>query len=266
MNPEWHDFIQRHMAGTMSDEEELVLQMGMKTSAQLRALYLDYMNLDVSLEAAAGAAEMTRLTRDPAPEPAKAHVIPSWRALAALSIVILLAAAWVLHLASSPKVSVPRSIAAVKDARGANGGFRSLSLIPHGLHPGSVAYADRPHVWESSEGRSFPASLMNADVVRTPQFERATPDALLEITLARPAQLFILMPRREPPPAWLAASFTRTGEAVELLEVKSPNRSRQSFDVWKRTVAQAGVVTLGPASRFTDGRAVVMYGIAAKAL
>ena len=58
MNTDWHDIIQRYIAGTLADEESAALQDALKADAELRALYLDYMNLDVALEAAAGAAEM----------------------------------------------------------------------------------------------------------------------------------------------------------------------------------------------------------------
>lgn len=53
----WDDLIQRYMAGTTTTEETTELQDALKANAELRALYLDYMNLDVALEAKAGAAE-----------------------------------------------------------------------------------------------------------------------------------------------------------------------------------------------------------------
>ncbi len=49
MNHDWHDLIQRYIAGTLSDEEALALQNALKSDAGLRVLYLDYMNLDVAL-------------------------------------------------------------------------------------------------------------------------------------------------------------------------------------------------------------------------
>ncbi len=58
MNTDWHELIHRYIAGTTSAEETTALQEALKTDANLRALYLDYMNLDVALEAKAEAAEM----------------------------------------------------------------------------------------------------------------------------------------------------------------------------------------------------------------
>jgi hypothetical protein len=49
MNHDWHDLIQRYIAGTLSDDEALALQNALKSDDDLRALYLDYMNLDVAL-------------------------------------------------------------------------------------------------------------------------------------------------------------------------------------------------------------------------
>lgn len=49
MNLDWHDLIQRYTAGTLTDDESLALQNALKSDKDLRALYLDYMNLDVAL-------------------------------------------------------------------------------------------------------------------------------------------------------------------------------------------------------------------------
>ena len=54
MNHDWHDLIQRYIAGTLADHDALALQDALKSDEDLRALYLDYMNLDVALEAHAG--------------------------------------------------------------------------------------------------------------------------------------------------------------------------------------------------------------------
>lgn len=50
MNHDWHDLVQRYIAGTLTDDEALALQNALKSDKDLRALYLDYMNLDVALE------------------------------------------------------------------------------------------------------------------------------------------------------------------------------------------------------------------------
>lgn len=54
MNTDWHDLIQRYVAGTIDDEEARTLQDALKNDDDLADLYLGYMNLDVALEAHAG--------------------------------------------------------------------------------------------------------------------------------------------------------------------------------------------------------------------
>jgi hypothetical protein len=41
MNHDWHDLIQRYIAGTLMDDEALALQNALKFDKDLRALYLD---------------------------------------------------------------------------------------------------------------------------------------------------------------------------------------------------------------------------------
>ena len=110
------------------------------------------------------------------------------------------------------------------------------------------------------------ASLLNADVVQTFFGELKRPAYAIEIVVARAVELFVLMPRRGTPQAWLAENFTRTGEELWLDEIEAPARSHLPFEVWKRTVPQAGTITLGPGNRDASGRPTGMYGIAAKAL
>lgn len=50
MNHDWHDLIQRCIAGKLPDDEARALQDALKSNKELRALYLDYTNLDVALE------------------------------------------------------------------------------------------------------------------------------------------------------------------------------------------------------------------------
>jgi hypothetical protein len=56
MKNHWHEQMQRYASGQASAEEAAALQAALNEDAELRALYLDYMNLDVALGAAAEAA------------------------------------------------------------------------------------------------------------------------------------------------------------------------------------------------------------------
>jgi hypothetical protein len=82
----WHEPIQRYVNGQATAEEVAALQAALSQDAELRALFLDYMNLDVALGAAAEAATFTgsgirEITTFPSsPAQSSPH---SWRWLAA---------------------------------------------------------------------------------------------------------------------------------------------------------------------------------------
>jgi anti-sigma factor RsiW len=59
MNNHRHEQIQRYLSGQASAAETAALQAALSEDAELRALYLDYMNLDVALGAAAEAAAVS---------------------------------------------------------------------------------------------------------------------------------------------------------------------------------------------------------------
>ncbi|MEI7728861.1 MAG: hypothetical protein WCO56_04785 [Verrucomicrobiota bacterium] len=86
MNDHWHEQIQRYVNGQASAAEAAALQAALKEDADLRALYLDYMNLDVALDAAA---EMVTITENGTsrtatfPELLARPAPPYWRWLAA---------------------------------------------------------------------------------------------------------------------------------------------------------------------------------------
>jgi hypothetical protein len=85
MNNDWHDLIQRYIAGTLSDDEALALQNALKSDKDLRALYLDYMNLDVALgsHAESRAAVNEILASPKAGETSRPTRWLSWRPLTA---------------------------------------------------------------------------------------------------------------------------------------------------------------------------------------
>lgn len=54
MNTDWHDLIQRYIAGLTTEAEATLLQTTLKQDDEVARLYLRYMNLDVALESHAG--------------------------------------------------------------------------------------------------------------------------------------------------------------------------------------------------------------------
>ncbi|MDB6133413.1 MAG: hypothetical protein JWM59_1656 [Verrucomicrobiales bacterium] len=95
MKTDWHDLIQRHMAGTTTAQEATALGEALHADAGLRVLYLDYMNLEVALEEAAGAAtgmgiKPLKPGTLPQPAPGRSFHLWRWAAAAACAALILL--------------------------------------------------------------------------------------------------------------------------------------------------------------------------------
>jgi hypothetical protein len=88
MNPDWHDLIQRHMAGLTTDDEAAALQDLLKQDDNAARLYLRYTNLDLALESKASSMDATRelLT---APATTRSPRWLSWRPLTAAAAGIL---------------------------------------------------------------------------------------------------------------------------------------------------------------------------------
>ena len=86
MKNQLHEHVQRYLNGQATAEEAAALQAALSEDAELRALYLDYMNLDVALAAAAEAVTINENGMDEiailprSPTQSSPH---SWRRLAA---------------------------------------------------------------------------------------------------------------------------------------------------------------------------------------
>ena len=91
MNTDWHDLIQRHIAGLTTEEENALLHESLKRDDAVARLYLRYMNLDVALEAHAGsqAAVAEMLEQQNQVEAKHSTRWLSWRPLAAAAILVL---------------------------------------------------------------------------------------------------------------------------------------------------------------------------------
>jgi hypothetical protein len=88
MNPDWHDLIQRHMAGLTTEDEAASLQELLKQDDNAARLYLRYTNLDLVLESKASSMDVTRelLT---APATIRPPRWLSWRPLTAAAAGII---------------------------------------------------------------------------------------------------------------------------------------------------------------------------------
>ncbi|CAN5659437.1 hypothetical protein BH11VER1_BH11VER1_36540 [soil metagenome] len=84
MKPDWHDLIQRYIAGLTTDAEAEQMQDALRHDDVVARLYLRYMNLDVALEAQASTAAVTRslLLAPDAPSKPPASRWTRWRSFA----------------------------------------------------------------------------------------------------------------------------------------------------------------------------------------
>jgi len=122
MKNHWQEQIQRYVDGQADAGEAEALQAALNADAELRALYLDYMNLDVALGAAAEAATITEhgtggiaaFPRSPAqPSP---HY---WRWFAAAAACVAFVMYGILSLQRMPARTPPDVAAACSAARSA---------------------------------------------------------------------------------------------------------------------------------------------------
>lgn len=125
MTTNWHDFIQRYISGTITAAETGALEQQLKTDAALRDWYLDALNLDSALEAAAESAQTALSLPVPFSQRAltPAGAAPTrwqgWRPLtaAAAGLVIgLFSASLVFGFAGGFSEGMTRSDIAVADA------------------------------------------------------------------------------------------------------------------------------------------------------
>jgi anti-sigma factor RsiW len=94
MKNDWHEQIQRYVDGKSSDQEAAALHQALTDDAALRALYLDYVNLEVALVDAAERSllrgnEIDRTATFPNPSAAKSPRAWRWLAAAAACVALL---------------------------------------------------------------------------------------------------------------------------------------------------------------------------------
>lgn len=172
-------------------------------------------------------------------------------------------------------------IAGVSDNIRLNETAKFNRVIPAGFVEDCRAYVDREHEWNGITEAGLPDFLIGGDYVMTFNEDKTDTEFEMTVELAQPANIYILIDKRVPPPEWLVRDFVDTGVDVGLDEVhlhvnmESATGSGKSLDqfysVWKREVAQVSSVVLGPLGHetYTRPARVVqrgMYGIVATPL
>jgi hypothetical protein len=154
-------------------------------------------------------------------------------------------------------------------------------LIRNGFEEDCRAYVDREHEWNGVTESGLPDCLLGGDYVMTFNEDKTATELQLTVVLAQPANLYLLIDNRVPPPAWLVRDFVDTSLEVGLDEVHrhvnigalagSGKSLDQIYSVWRREVPEASAVVLGPLGheQFSVPARVVkrgMYGIVATPL
>lgn len=172
-------------------------------------------------------------------------------------------------------------IASVNDNIRLNETAKFNRVIPGGFVEDCRAYVDREHEWNGVSEAGLPEFLVGGDYVMTFNEDKTDTEFEMTVELAQPANVYVLIDNRVPPPEWLARDFVDTGVDIGLDEVHlhvnmeaatgSGKSLDQFYSVWKREVEHASSVILGPLGHetYTRPARVVqrgMYGVVAKPL
>jgi hypothetical protein len=117
-------------------------------------------------------------------------------------------------------------------------------------------YVDRVHEFNGIDQRGVPEYLRGGELLMTFNDDKVTGDFTMKVTLAQPADLYLLYDTRLETPVWLAENFMQLDDRIgvdEQTRTTGPERlgvgAGVSVDnvmsVWKRRIPQAGSVTLG---------------------
>ena len=168
----------------------------------------------------------------------------------------------------------------VTDNIRSDGMKKFYEIVPGGMREDALAYVDRQeHEWNGLNGKGLPPYLIGADYVKPFNNDKRRSDLEIELTLSRPARLFVIFDdQRVAPPEWLrrdfqrfgdrigldmGKSFTETGEVITALDraAGAGHSIDQAFSIWERKVPKAGRIKLGATGSGKELSA--MYGIAA---
>ena len=131
-------------------------------------------------------------------------------------------------------------------------------VIPHGFKEDCRAYVDRLHEWNGMDGRKLPAFLLGGDYVMTYNEDKITTEIQIAIGISQPANVYVMIDDRVPPPPWLTRDFVDTqwdvgcdeGWEDQIIDsgIGAGNSIDHTFSVWQRVVPEPTTVMLGPLS------------------
>jgi hypothetical protein len=153
-------------------------------------------------------------------------------------------------------------------------------IVPRGFCEDCRAYVDRLHEWNGLEERGLPPFLVGGDYVMMFNDDKIATELEIAVVIGQPANLYVLIDDRVPPPDWLTRDFVDTrwdigsddGWPDRIIDTAvGPGRSIDHVcSVWRRVVKEPTTVVLGALSTEKPAAGLdvewSMYGIAATPL
>ena len=176
--------------------------------------------------------------------------------------------------------SVGPVISSVRDNIKRQETWKFYEIVPGGMREDVKAFVDRlHHEWNGVDAKGMPEYLVGGDYVKPFNNDKMMKDIEVQVTLEKPATLYVLWCNRLAPPDWLREEFEDTGDVIGVDEGYHVFENGAVHDregpgigagvsvdsihtVWRRVIPKPGTVRLGPTGA-TDLDDLNMYGIVA---
>lgn len=132
-------------------------------------------------------------------------------------------------------------------------------IVWNGMSEDVHVFVDRLHQWNGVSDAGMPTYLVGGDYVKTFNDDKMAGEYKMEVELAQPANLYVLLDTRVTPPKWLIDSFSDTGDQIGIDETHhhrsgyedttedGPGKSiDRTHSIWKMAAPDGGTVVLGP--------------------
>ena len=142
----------------------------------------------------------------------------------------------------------------VRDSLQASETAKYYRIVGGGFGEDCLAFVDRDHQWNGVDQEGLPEFLLGGDYVRTFNDDKVR-EIKIEVDLAAPASLYLILDNRVAIPDWVKADFVDTGWDIGLDEaydhkelintaVGTGESVDQVFSVWRRDCLAPTIVRL----------------------
>jgi fibronectin type 3 domain-containing protein len=179
-------------------------------------------------------------------------------------------------VASSATARLPQVpvISAVRDNIRRGESWHYYEIVHGGMREDAKAFVDRNHEWNGVDATGMPSYLLGGDYVKTFNDDKVNRAVEIEVTIERPAILFVLHDKRSPIPDWLREGFYDTGDVIGIDGAGFQRDKREAttsfgpgvsvddtLSIWRKDIPKPGTVKLGAIP--IGGERHNMYGIVA---